>query len=237
MHAFDRLLWRRCLGLSLVLFVVVAGVAVATDEPGSTLGMRVSRLAAFLPAVVVIAQQIVLAQARARGELTALAALGASPLGQVKGAVLAGLVIGACAVAALFSPWSDVRSLFPVVGGAASFTPVAGGLEDPTTGVLYAPDGSIAFGEASELEARVGATPGRAAAAGLVVPLAGVAPLWGAAPMGLFARFAGAFLAFALAVLLLHGVAARRAPVLGLALSALPLAAQAALAFRARRRA
>ncbi|MCL4751724.1 MAG: hypothetical protein KJ015_16230 [Myxococcales bacterium] len=233
MHAFDRLLWRRCLGLSLLLSLLVAGVAAATDEPGSTLGMRLSRLAAFLPAVAVIAQQIVLAQCRARGELAALAALGASPLSQVRGAIVAGLSLGALAVAAVLSPLSDVSALFPVVGGASSFTPTDGGLWDPRSGVIYAPDGGVSFGAAAE--PRSLAPPTRDVAVGFVAPLALVAPVWGAAPLGLGARGGGAFLAFALSVLLLHGVAAARAPALCLGLGALPLALQALIAFRSRR--
>src|SRR5512139_660305 len=201
MHAFDRLLWRRCLGLSLLLSLLAAGVAAATDEPGSTLGTRVSRLAAFLPAIVVISEQVVLAQCRARGELGALAALGVSPLAQVRGAVVAGLCLGVLAVAAVLSPFSDVRALFPVVGGAPSFTPLDGALVDPRTGVTFLADGSIRFGVASELGPS-GTAPGRAVAAGFVAPLASVAPLWGAAPMSAFARVAGALLAFALSVVL-----------------------------------
>lgn len=233
MHAYDRLLGRRCLGLSLLLALLAAGIAMATDEPGSTFGTRLSRMAAFLPALGVIAQQLVLAQCRARGELGALAALGASPLAQVRGAVLAGLLLGALAVGAVLSPWSDASALFPVVGGAPSFTPLDGALEDPRTGVTFFADGSIRFGVERELAAA--GAPGKAVAAGFVAPLACVAPLWGAAPLSTPARLGGALFAFALSVVLLHAVAAARAPALALGLVALPLVVQAAQAYRAGR--
>ena len=173
MHAFDWLVWRRCLGLALLLTLLTAGVAAATDEPGSTLGTRLARLAAFLPAVVVIAQAIVIAQSRERGEIGALAALGASPLRRVRGAILAGLSLGALAVLALISPWSDVSALFPVVGAATSFTDVGTGLEDPATGALYSPDGSISFGAADEPASSGLTAPSRVAGLGFVAPLTG----------------------------------------------------------------
>jgi len=233
MHAYDRLLGRRCLGLSVLLALVALGIAAATDEPGSTLGTRLARLAALLPAIAVVAQQIVLAQSRARGELAALSALGCSPLGQVRGVVLAGVLVGLGALVAVALPGSDVRALFPVVPGGRSFGLVEGALWDPRSGALYSPDGAISFGEVREPEGA--AAPSRSAALGFVAPLACVAPFWGAAPMGLASRLAGACAAFALAVLLLHAVAARRLPAACLVLGALPLALQAVRAFRARR--
>ncbi len=124
MHAFDRLLGRRCFGLSLLLLALALAVVLATDEAGSTVGQRAARLAVFAPAVAVVAERLVLSQARARGELVALAALGASPWSQARGAMVAAWAVGALSLLVLLSPLSDVRSLFPVVQGHASFTAV-----------------------------------------------------------------------------------------------------------------
>ena len=232
MHAFDWLVWRRCLGLSLLLSLLTAGVAAATDEAGSTLGTRLARLAAFLPAVVVIAQALVLAQSRERGEIGALAALGASPFRRVRGAILAGLCLGALAVLSLLSPWSDVSALFPVVGSATSFTVVGSGLEDPATGALYSPDGSICFGVASEPASSGLAAPSRAAGLGFVAPLMGAASVWGAAPMGALMRVAAAGVTFVVSVVLLHAVAKGRMPAAIMVLAAAPMALHAMAAYR-----
>jgi len=231
MHAFDRLLWRRCLGLACLLALMVAGVAAATDEPGSTLGARLSRLAAFLPAVGVIAQALVLAQCRERGELGALAALGVSPPRQVLGAIAAGLTLGGAAVALVLLPHSDVRSLFPVVNGGSSFVAVGDALRDPVSGIVFSPDGSLAFGAATE-PALSASAPGRGAALGFVAPLACATAFWGAAPLRALPRLGAAAVCFVLSVVVLHAVAAGRLSPALLWVGAAPLAAQAILAFR-----
>lgn len=231
MHAFDWLLWRRCLGLAALIALLVAGVAVSTDEPGSTLGTRLSRLAAFLPAVVVIAQAVVLAQCRERGELCALASLGASPPRQVLGAIAAGLSLGAVAVVLLVLPQSDVRSLFPVVGGDASFVALGDTLTDPASGVVFAPDGSLAFGAPNE-PGPVARGPGRAAALAFVAPLGCVTAIWGAAPMGVLPRLGVAATSLVISVVLLHAVAAGRVSPALLWVGAAPLALHAVVAFR-----
>lgn len=228
MHAFDRLLGRRCFGLSLLLLALALAVVLATDEAGSTVGQRAARLAVFAPAVAVVAERLVLSQARARGELVALAALGASPWSQARGAMVAAWTVGALSLLVLLSPLSDVRSLFPVVQGHASFTAVPAGLYDPASGVTHAADGSVTFGE--PLLAAAAGAPGKLAAALFLAPLSLSLPLWGGSALGVRARAGGAMLAGSLALVSLHLVAAGRAPAGCLVLAALPLAAQAARA-------
>ncbi|MBK7582177.1 MAG: hypothetical protein IPI67_18470 [Myxococcales bacterium] len=228
MHAYDRMLARRCVVLGLVLSVLVSLVAIATDEAASTLGTRSARMAVLLPAIAVIAQQLVLAQCRARGELLSLAALGASPLSQTRGVLAAGLLIGALAIVGVAAPWSDVGALFPVVQGSQSFASVDGALRDLPSGASVSPDGRIAFVEAVVPEGGGPVRPGRGAAARLVAPLALAAPVWGVVPIGSFARGLAALLALALSVVLLHVVATLGVSAWSLVLAAAPLGLQTA---------
>ncbi len=224
MHPFDRLLFRRALVLTVVVTLLALGVVVATDEPSSTPAMRVARMAAFSPLLATLGASVALAQARARGELTALSALGASPWRLVRGAVLAGWLSGALAVGLLASPWADVGVLFPALPSHAAWSAQAAALLDPASGVRVAANGAIGFVGARP--AGTPASPGQWAALLAVAPLAAAAPPWAGARLSLLSRVLGAGLALGLAVVLLHAVASGRAPALVLVASALPLAVQ-----------
>lgn len=225
MHPFDRLLFRRSLAFTAVATLLALGVVLATDEPMSTPAMRVARMAAFAPLLVTLGASVALAQARAKGELSALSALGASPWRLVRGAVLAGWVVGALAVALLVSPWADVGVLFPALPSHAAWSPDAAALLDPASGVRVTASGAIGF-VGARAAARAAAPPGQLAALFAVAPLAAVAPPWAGARLSLLSRALGAGLALGLAVVLLHAVASGRAPAPALMLAAVPLAVQ-----------
>jgi hypothetical protein len=233
MTPFDRLLARRTLALGAILTLLVVGVVVVTDEAGSTFAMRVARVAALVPALAVIAEMVALAQCRERGEERALLALGASPRRVAFGAIVGGMVLALAALVLVASPLSDVSSLFPVVASSSAWSATPAGLLDPSSGVSVAASGAITLSDASVVPALAGA-PTRAAALSCFTPLALVAPLWGATELGLAARLSGAALAFAAAVVLLHVVAAGRAPASILVLAALPLVPQLFVVKRSR---
>jgi len=209
-----------------VLFVLSAGVVVATDEPGSTLGMRLARLAALAPAWVVVAQRLTLHSSAVRGELRALAALGVSPWRGSRGVVLAGWCLALAALGCLTLPWTDVTSLFPAVTAPTNWEPVADGLRDAASGVLVHPDGGIVIStQVVPPVLRLG--PGRDAALACLSPVALMAPVWGAAPLSLSGRLAGGFATAIAAVVLLHARAAGVVPSVALGAATLPLVLQA----------
>jgi hypothetical protein len=233
-HAFDRQLALRCFALGLVLVLLCTGVIVATDEAGSTLGLRAARLSAMLPGLVVVAQQIALGQSEAKGETRALVALGVSPWRAARGAVFAGWVFGGAALGLLASPLADVRSLFPAVAAPAAWAARDGALFDARNGAAVSADGTIQLERDFEPPATIGA-PSRRAALACIAPLAAVVPAWGVIRLGLGARLAGAAVAAGLAITLLHAVAGGRLGPLWLSLASAPLVLQAAFALSRRR--
>jgi len=230
-HAFDRRLMLRAFAFTLLALVVAAGVAVATDEPLSTWPMRAARLAAFLPALSAIGAAAALAQARARGELRALAALGASPWRVTLGATAAGWLAGAIGVSVLMSPLADVRSLFPGVVVHAVWRNMGGALVDAAHGVRVEPSGAILLLAAREAPA-LARGPSSFEAVLAIAPLALLAPPWACAPLSTGARMIGALGTIALIIVLLHAVAAARITPGWLVFGGVILAAQAAIAHR-----
>jgi hypothetical protein len=230
-HAFDRRLMLRAFAFTLLALVVTGGVVIATDEPFSTWPMRAARLAAFLPALAAIGAAAALAQSRARGELRALAALGASPWRVTLGATVAGWLAGAISVSVLLSPLADVRSLFPGVVVHAVWKTAGAALVDAAHGVRVEPSGAILLLAAHGAPAIArGASSFDAALA--IAPLALLAPPWACAPLPTAARLIGALGTIALIIVLLHAVAAGRITAGWLVLGGVVLAAQAAIAHR-----
>jgi hypothetical protein len=227
MSPFDRSLSRRTLGIALVLLAVATGVVVLTDEAGSTAALRVSRLCALAPALALIAAQLGIAQARARGELMALEALGASPARAAFGAAAAAFCLGIAATALVLSPLADPASLFPAVARPAVWVERAGALVDVAHGVTVDGAGAIAMASAQPLPEVVGVS-GPLAAALCIGPLAIAGPVWLLARLGRLARAAGAGLTVVAVIVLLHVVAAGLGAAWLLVLASAPLVAQGA---------
>jgi hypothetical protein len=227
MTAFDRSLFLRTLGVTGILLVAALGVVLLTDEPGSTAAMRVARVAAFTPAVTVVAALLCLEQARDRGELRALAALGFAPWRAARGATFAGWLLGAVAALLLVSGWADPSSLFPVLPEPHGWRLVEDRWVEALRGVAVAPDGSLVLGSATGL-----GTTARAAHSWLAAMAIGahalVGPPWAASPMSAGARLVGMFVGIALTVTLFHILAADIASAGWLAMGATPLAVQTA---------
>jgi hypothetical protein len=226
MHAFDRVLFWRALALTALLGVVALAVAVITDESYSSWGMRVARMSALAPALAALGAGVALGQARSRGELRALHALGVSPLRVALGPMLAGWATGSVAVALVLSPAADVSALFPKVACNVPWTWDGAALVSGSGGLRVTPAGVPELGGALTLPVAL-AAPTRWAAALAVAPLGLVAPVWVSAPVSLRARAVAVAMTGGLTVLLLHAAAAQRLGPQWLVCGALPLALQA----------
>lgn len=224
----SRLFWRT-LGLCLVVLGLVTGIVVMTDEVYSTAQMRVARLCAFSPLIAGVASASSLALARRRGELRALAALGASPWGAGWGALCAAWLFGAVMALVLLTPLSDVSSLFPEPPVSSGWLLQGDAFVEPGRGIRVEADGRVAFIDKQTPPAAF-LNPGGVEALAAVLPQALVLPPWLLAPLRNAARAVGLLLTLALTLLALHAAALGRMPQLLLPLVALPLGAQLALA-------
>jgi hypothetical protein len=228
MHAFDRLLAWRSLAYTLLASLMTLGAVTLTDESGSSWAMRVARLCALGPALAAVGATLAVTQARARGELSALGALGVSPFRQELGPMLASWLVGGLAIAVLLSPLSDPSSLFPSIATPASWSFEGGKMIDAARGIRVDPDGSLA------LVAGLPATGGRFVPTGMAAvlaigPHAVVTPVWLSARTGWAARTVTIGFAVALTVVLLHAASAEQIDPRWLVLGALPPGLQGAL--------
>ena len=229
LHAFDRLLVRRTLAFTALLLVIAVGVTVSTDEPYSTIRMRVARLCAFAPAISAIGAAITLAQSRSRGELRALEALGVAPLRMARGPMVTCWALGLATALLLVSPLADPRSLFPALAAPAHWVIDGGALFDPVSGVRVLPDGNLELGVAAPA---LGAAfvPSGFVALLVLAPLSLFLPPWTGARIGVFARLAAASASLAAVVVLLHAAAASRVHPAWLVFGVLPIGVQALFA-------
>jgi hypothetical protein len=224
MWAYDRRLFLRSLGTAALLGAGLCTIVVASDEAGSSFGMRAARVCALAPLLQILALLWVLDGVRSRGEERALAALGVAPLRVAAAAIGAAWVVGALASLCVVSPWADPRSLFPVLAGEHAWSRAAGLWVDATSGTTVDALGRISLRATS---APPPAEPRASAALLLVLPLSLVAPLWAALRCSPKERWLVGLACAVLVVSSLHAAAARRVPALALAGSALPLALHA----------
>lgn len=230
MTAFDRVQLARAVVYSVAALIATMAVVVLTDEPFSTTAWRVARLAAIAPAVAAVGVWSASARAASRGELRALEGLGVHPLRVRLGAILGGWSIGALAVCALLSPWSEVRALFPSITLGASWYPVRNALEAPSLGIAIDAAGHIAQLQSRAANALPSA--GRVTALGVVLPLAFFAPAWAAVPLSSLARATGAALTATTTIVVFHALAVGRISPVAALCGGLPLALQTLHALR-----
>lgn len=231
MTPFDRALMRRSFALSALLIGVATGIVVATDEPFSTLAMRLARLGALAPALAALACALTLAQAESRGETRALSALGASPWRVAQGTRWAGWAIGLLSIAAVLSPWADPRALFPVATSPNAWRVDGSALLDRAAGIRVAATGMLQWLQPHP-SAGAHFVASRGSAALALGPLALAAPAWVSAPLSPTSRALGAVLAVSGLIVLLHAVAAQRIDPAWLVVGSAPLLAQTVWASR-----
>jgi len=231
MTPLDRSLFGRATLAAAAGTIVVAGVVVLTDEASSTLGMRLARLAALGPAVSAVAVLGVTAHTRARGELRAVEALGAPPWRAAQGAAWAGWLAAVLGLVLLVLPLADPSSLFPVLPALVPWELEPGGHAARAAGVVVADTGRLSF-DAARVSAEQAAPPSVLHALLCIGPIGLLVPAWAVTPMPVLVRATSVGFSAAGAIVLLHGVAASRAPALSGALAALPLAATTLLVRR-----
>jgi hypothetical protein len=229
MTPFDRNLALRSLGYTTLACVVAAGVTVLTDEPDASAAWRLARISAFLPALAALGSALSLSQARARGELRAIEALGVSPLRAGLGASVSAWLVGALGLILLLSRAADLRALFPTATATPAWVRVGAELWNPLHGVSVGPAGALRFTRVDTWEPS-GVPPHELAALFALAPLALMLPIWITGTLSSTWRALAGVSAFALLVVLLHAVAAARVHCAWLALPALPIATQALMA-------
>lgn len=142
---YDVLLAIRTLLAALILGGIVFAVGMATDERGSSFAERLARLAALLPITGGLASALISSQARSRGEIRALMALGASPSIAVRGALAGSVLIGLLGVLLVVSGAADLRSLFPHVPQEPAWRLVGDAWVNATEGWVVGTGGEIDF--------------------------------------------------------------------------------------------
>lgn len=227
MTPHDKQLFWRTLGMSALVLGAVLGVAAATDEAYSTTQMRVARLCALAPLTAALALAVTTTQAERRGELRALAGLGASPWGAAWGGLCAAWLFGAVASLLLLTSWADVSSLFPEPPLTSGWLVKGQGFWEPSHGLVVAVDGTFSFVD-QHTAPQAYMKPGGWEAASTILPQAIVLPAWLLAPLGLRPRIWGFTLTLALTLLALHAAALGRLAQVLLPLVALPIGAQLA---------
>jgi hypothetical protein len=189
-------------------------VIAATDEESRTLGARLGRLAALAAASGGLGAFIASQQARARGELRALFALGVAPLKASLGAAVGGAIVGALGPLLVLMPSIDIAPLFPRLAmGPSGFRPV--GPEawlDAARGVLIRASGELGP-MSGAIAPTMTAVPAPRVAAAVSLAVAAVAlPLWGTADTSGLRRAVVAVAAALVGVVAFHLVAASRGP-------------------------
>jgi hypothetical protein len=229
MTPHDTQLFWRTLGASFLVLALVLGVVLATDEAYSTAQMRVARLCAFAPLIAGVALVIELGRAERRGELRALAGLGASPWGAAWGGLCAAWLFGGVGSLVVLTPLADVSALFPEPPVTSGWTVGTNGFYEPKRGLEVVADGTVRFLEPGAGRAAF-SKPGGWQAMSTLLPQALVLPAWLAAPLRPRTRAWGFGLTLAFTLLALHAAALGRLSAILLPLVAAPIGAQLAVA-------
>jgi hypothetical protein len=225
--AYDHKMFWRTLAMTGVLLGVTVGVVGLTDEPGNTARMRLARISALLPGLASLAGLTNLEQARFRGEIRALSALGRSPWSTARGVASAGWCVGLLAAGLVASGLADTNSLFPALLEPAAWQATNDQFVHSAHGVRISPDGTISLGQPS-IPCALGQAPSRGVAVLAIALMGWAAPWWTVTPMGVKSRVFGFALAGTTTITLFHGLAIGVIGAHWLVLAALPLGLQAA---------
>jgi hypothetical protein len=208
---YDAMLARRGAVLGALLGVLVFLVMLGTDDVASTHAGRLGRLSALSSLAGGAGAFLALAQARSRGEIRALGAMGLTPVRASLGAMVGGGLVGLLGAALALVPGVDLSPLFPhalpAFGGWANDNGV---WVDHARSIRVAADGVVSWaGAPSAAEVVVSVIPRTPTVIALVV--AAVAfPLWAGAQELLLRRALVSFAVASAAVFVFHLVAAHR---------------------------
>jgi hypothetical protein len=155
--AWDRRLAARSLAVA-GLAALVALLVIATTDDGAPWPRRLSMWAAVAPVLGALGTFAAARLAVARGELTALAALGVDPARAARGAALGGVMAGLVGMGVAASGWADLEALFPRATEAREWSVEGDGvLREATLGIRVEAGGAVTFvGEAAVLRERTG---------------------------------------------------------------------------------
>lgn len=230
---FDRSVFKRALLVAVVAAAVGLVVIAATDEGGGW-GARLGTWAATAPLAGSIGAAVAVWIARSRGELTALAALGATPFRARRGAPLGGSIVALAGAALALLPRVRLDALFPAPVRAHAFEIRSAAVIDRTIGLLISPDGSIAAA-APNAAAQPDSAAARSFAVFAIAALAIAGPFWASAPASPALRIISGPVALFVTVAAFQAVAQGRAPAGALFAGPIVLAASAAVAHRFQR--
>ncbi len=229
MTALDWLMARRACALSVGFAAVLALVVISTDEQSTTVGARFARFASLLAVAGSAGALRTTEQARSRGELRALEALGVAPSRASFGAALGGMVVGVAGAALMLSRSVDLSPLLPRLQGAGvMFRPAGPGVAMERTLGVWLQSSGVLLRAAAE-SPHVG--PDRLAVSGWLRPsvaaallvLAISAPYWASLSVGFARRVCVGGAAVVSCVLAFHLVGAGGAPAWVLPLAPLVL--------------
>jgi hypothetical protein len=224
--SYDRVLAGRALVLGMAFSVLLAVLIASTDEGDVTLGARAGRFASLAALAGGLAAFVTAQQARSRGELRALGALGVGPSRAPLGAALGGMLVAAAGPLLVSFGAVDVGGLYPRLGsagqtwawvGPATWRRVSDGLIVRAGGELDVsrlPVAGLALA-VPELS--------RSTTSAVLLAFAVAVPLWAVASGKAVRRFCVGLGVAMASVALLHWVAAARAPSVLLAVPPLGL--------------
>jgi hypothetical protein len=228
--AYDRSLARRAAAIGGVS-TLVAGVVVAATDAGGPWAQRLGMTAALAPLCGAAGTLATVRIAAARGEILALAAVGAGPARALLGAVAGGSAVGLLGAIVAASGAADLGPLFPRPPAARIWVVEGGALHEITLGLRAGAHGELAI-EAPRA-AVTGLPAGAAAFTILALAVAALAcPAWIAALPGATParRAVVGVTAILAAIVAFQGVAAARLPAIALVVAPLLLLGDAALA-------
>jgi hypothetical protein len=217
--AYDTLLARRSAALGLAIALLLFLTMLGTDDAGGTHASRLGRLAALTSLAGGAGAFLGAAQARSRGEIRALEAIGLTPFRASLGAVMGGAVVGLFGVALALVPGVDLSRLFPrALPAEAIWTREAAGWLDPAHGVHVTAEGLRWAGAPSYID-RATSSPAPLAETVVALAVAAVAfPLWATARERLPRRALVCFAVASAAIFVFHLVAAQRTSAMTLVL-------------------
>jgi hypothetical protein len=239
--AWDRKLAARAAAIAGITALFTLLIIAATDE-GAGLARRLGMAAALGPIAGAVGALAAIRIAAGRGELRALAAIGADPVRAARGAIVGGVLLAALGPALAASGVADLGGLFPRPAAAHVWIAREGGMTELTQGLRLDPGGAVSRVAVPPREAPplpAGATAFTVIA--LAIAAVGV-PLWAAAAATWGRRGAAAgrvavgVAALLLAIVAFQAVAAGRLPAAALLGAPLRLFLDGAAArYRARR--
>jgi hypothetical protein len=212
---YDGLLARRAIALGAAFAVVLFATIVSTDDGGVAVGARLGRFASLVALAGGLAAFVTVEQARSRGEIRGLHAIGVAPARAPLGAALGGTFVAA--VGPLLAAMSivDIDSLYPRLGSSAGTWAVVG------PGMWRQVFGAAVVRGAGEIDVSPGVTAGlvaalphvsRASTIAALLAFAIALPLWATARGAGARRLVVALLVAVSSVTLFHLVAVARAP-------------------------